>query len=333
MTLWDLASGRPIRSFEAGPDPVGPSPSAATAADSRRAAGRARSRGLGHRLGRGDRGRAWDPGPHGTGQVPGVPPGRLPGSPSPIMARAKVHLWDLAAGTRITHPGPMAVSCVEFTPDGKRLAALGYDGNVHLPTPGPATRCWCSAAPARPPAAAATRPGWPSAPTAPGSPPMPLSSRLNLWDLGPAAGLAVEPGAGDVAGWLRRSRALAERDDAADAEAAAARAREIRATIASPWIEHAAWLYRRGDSARARDALARAMEALPDDPARWVDLGRLLGRVGWTEGVGDGAGEGPVALSSGGSPTRPTTRRPPRPWPSCSRMPTNPRAGPSSSPR
>ena len=32
----------------------------------------------------------------------------------------------------ITHPGPRAVSCVEFTPDGKRLAALGYDGDVHL---------------------------------------------------------------------------------------------------------------------------------------------------------------------------------------------------------
>ena len=28
--------------------------------------------------------------------------------------------------------GRAGVSCVGFTPDGKRLAALGYDGNVHL---------------------------------------------------------------------------------------------------------------------------------------------------------------------------------------------------------
>ncbi len=42
-------------------------------------------------------------------------------------------------------------------------------------------------------------------------------------------------------------------------------------------------LYRRGDSSRAREALARAMDALPDDPGRWIDLGRLLGRLGWTE--------------------------------------------------
>src|SRR5262249_3587945 len=109
---------------------------------------------------------------------------------------------------------------------------------------------------------------------------------LNLWDLGPASGLAVEPEAGDVAGWLRRSRALAGRGDAAAAAAADAPARPVPGGDASPWIEHAAWLYRRGDSSRARNALARAMEVLPDDPGRWIDLGRQLGRLGRTKESG-----------------------------------------------
>jgi WD40 repeat protein len=44
----------------------------------------------------------------------------------------KVPIWDIATGRLITNPGPTSVSCVAFTPDGKRLAAVGYDGNVHL---------------------------------------------------------------------------------------------------------------------------------------------------------------------------------------------------------
>ena len=93
------------------------------------------------------------------------------------------------------------------------------------------------------------------------------------------SGLAAEPEADDLAGWLRRGRALAERGDVAGAEAAYARARDIKGGDPSPWIEHAAWLCRRGDSPRRWDALARAMEALPDDPGRWIDLGRLLDAV------------------------------------------------------
>src|SRR5262249_27105553 len=54
---------------------------------------------------------------------------RLAGADS---GESKVHPWDLAAGTRSPHPGPNFGSCVGFTADGKRLAALGYDGNVHL---------------------------------------------------------------------------------------------------------------------------------------------------------------------------------------------------------
>ena len=78
VTLWHLASGRAIRTFEAGPDPV---EALAFSGDGRRLAaggGTSGRPGLGHRLGRGDGGRAGDPGPRGPGQVPGVPPGRGP---------------------------------------------------------------------------------------------------------------------------------------------------------------------------------------------------------------------------------------------------------------
>lgn len=39
------------------------------------------------------------------------------------FGKTKIHLWDLAGGRSITSPGPSAVSCVGFTPDGSRIAA------------------------------------------------------------------------------------------------------------------------------------------------------------------------------------------------------------------
>src|SRR5262249_40027842 len=99
----------------------------------------------------------------------------------------------------------------------------------------------------------------------------------------PRSGLAAEPAADDLAGWLRRSGALADQGDVAGAEAASRRAREIQGGDPSPWIEHAVSLWRRGDAPPARDALARAMSSLPDDPGRWLDLGRLLARFGRTQ--------------------------------------------------
>jgi tetratricopeptide (TPR) repeat protein len=196
-----------------------------------------------------------------------------------------VHLWDLAAGTWIARPGPNEVSCVAFTPDGKRLAALGYDGNVHVANARTGDEVLVLRT-AGPPGSGGFTPRMAFSPDGFRIVANAFDSVLNLWDLGPALGLAVEPEAGDLAGWLRRSRALAERGDAAAAAAADARARAVRGGDASPWIEHAAWLYRRGDSSRARNALARAMEALPDDPGRSIDLSRLLGRLGWTKESG-----------------------------------------------
>jgi tetratricopeptide (TPR) repeat protein len=105
----------------------------------------------------------------------------------------------------------------------------------------------------------------------------------NLWDLGPLSSLAAEPALGDLAGWLRRSRALAEQGDVAGAQAAYSRACELERGDPSAWVEHAVLLGRRGDSPQARDALARALRCLPDDAGRWIDLGRMLARLGRAE--------------------------------------------------
>ena len=283
VTLWDLASGRPIQSFEAGPNLVW---TIAYSGDGRRlAAGGGSGEDAAGWVG------AWDATTGATlGFLDGMGLVRSvafhPDAARVAIAdygQSKVHRWDLAAGTRITNPGPRAVSCVEFTPDGKRLAALGYDGSVHLSDARTGDEVLVLRTSEPPSGGGGHTPRM--AISSDGSRIIANSaySRLHLWDLGPAAGLAVEPGAGDVAGWLRASRALAERDGAADAEAAFARAHENSGHDPSPWIVHATWLYRRGDVLRARDALARAREALPDDPSRWVDLGRWLGRIGWTE--------------------------------------------------
>ena len=282
MTLWHLASGRAIRTFEAGPAPV---EALALSGDGRRlVAGGGTTGGPGWAT-------AWDA---ETGEVLGAldSVGQVKalafhpdGSRIAVadFAEAKVHLWDLAAGTLITHPGPGAVSCVAFTPDGKRLAALGYDGNVHLADARTGDEVLVLRTFGLPPGGAGFTPRMAFSPDGSRIAANAADGSLNLWDFGPASGLAVEPLADDVAGWLRRSRALVERGDIEAALAASARARDIKGRDASPWIEHATWLYRRGDSAKARDDLARAMEALPDDPGRWVDLSRRLGRLGWTE--------------------------------------------------
>jgi tetratricopeptide (TPR) repeat protein len=276
VTLWDLASGREIRTFEAGPGPV------ETLAFSRD--------GLRLAAGGGTKGapgwvNAWDA---ETGAVLGTldrvglvkslafhPDGARLAIAD--YGEAKVHLWDLASGTLITNPGPVRVSCVGFTPDGKRLAALGYDGNVHLADARTGEEVLVLRSFGPPPGPGAFTPRMAFSPD--GSRiagHYGISHTLNLWDLGPTAGLATEPDAADVAGWLRRSRALAERGDLEGADAAYTRAHEIRSDDASPWIEHAARLYRRGDSSQARNALDRAMRSLPDDAGRWIDLGQLL---------------------------------------------------------
>jgi WD40 repeat protein/tetratricopeptide (TPR) repeat protein len=279
VTLWDLASGRAIRTFESGADPV---QALAFSDDGRRfAAGGGKKGGPGWVT-------AWDA---ETGAVLGTldrlglvtslafhPDGaRLAVAD---YAETRVHLWDLAAGTLISHPGPNYVSCVGFTLDGKRLAALGYDGNVHLADArtGEAVLVLRSFGPPPGPGAFTPRIAFsPDGSRIAGH--YGISHTLNLWDLGPKAGLAAEPEPSDLAGWLRRSRALAEQGELEGAEAASARARTLEDGDPYPWIEHALALWRRRDAPQARDALDRAMRSLPDDAGRWFELGRSLARL------------------------------------------------------
>jgi WD40 repeat protein/tetratricopeptide (TPR) repeat protein len=286
VTLWDLASGHVIRTFEMGPTVVW---ALAFSDDGRKvAAGGGMKDGpgwvtawdveSGTRLGALDR----------LGVIMSVA-FRPDGSRIAVadFGHSQVHLWDLAAGTLITHPGPAQVCCVRFTPDGMRLAVLGYDGNVHLADAQTGDDVLVLQTFSPPAGGGGYTPRIAFSPDGSRIAANALHDVVNVWDVGPASGLAVEPATSDVAGWLCRGRALAESGDDAGAESAWARARDIkgRARDASPWIEHAAWLYRRGDSAQARDVLARVMDQLPDDRGQWADLAWLLGRLGWTEGA------------------------------------------------
>ena len=203
------------------------------------------------------------------------------------FSKSTVHIWDIAAGTQITNPAPSGVSYVEFTPDGKLLAALGYEGDVLLAdarTGDEVLRLRASGPPAG---------GTGHTPrlafSADGS--CIIANRsdhvLSLWDIGPRSVLAVEPDDDDAVGWLRRSRALGERGDSAGALAAFSRARAMPVASPSAWIEHAVSLYRRGDSASASDALARAMNTMPGEPGRWLSLGQKLEAIGWTEAAAE----------------------------------------------
>jgi eukaryotic-like serine/threonine-protein kinase len=284
VTLWQLPSGRAIRTFEPGPGHVW---SLGFSGDGRKLAA------------------GGGPTPAGRGWVTAwdTETGAVLGTLDRVglvmfvafnrdgdwLAVAdhgenKVLLWDVASGTLITHPGPVSLSFVGFTPDGKRLAALGYDGNVHLADARTGDEVFILRGFGPPRGSGGFTPRLAFSPDGSRLASIAIGRILNLWDLGPASGPAGQPGPGDLAGWLRQSRALAELGDAAAAVDAAARASDMRGDDASPWIEHAVSLYRCGDSPGARDALSRAVEALPDDPGRWIGLVRSLAHLGWMEG-------------------------------------------------
>jgi WD40 repeat protein/serine/threonine protein kinase len=189
--------------------------------------------------------------------------------------QAYVHLWNVAAGTLITHPGPAAVGCVAFTHDGTRLASLGYDGSVHLadaqtgeevlvlrsfgPSPGSS--------------------GW--------TPRLAFSAEgsriaahrghfLNLWEARPLFDTRVEPKPDNVAGWLRLSRSCTSGGDDSRALAAFEQALAIPTDGPEPWIEHG--LTEGTEPRQAEMAFARAFTAKCDDPMRWLACARDLER-------------------------------------------------------
>jgi WD40 repeat protein/tetratricopeptide (TPR) repeat protein len=285
VTLCQIASGRPIRTFDAAPGPT--VEGLAFSGDGRRLAAAGGTRFSAGRV------TAWD-----------VEKGTVLGTLDRVgyvnflafhpdgarlaiadFGEAKIHVWDLEAGTRITAPGPKGVGFVAFTPDGERLAMIGYDGDIHLADARTGDEILVLRGFGPPYGSGGFTPRLALSPDGSCLAASAQGGYLNIWDLGPLSGLAAEPEPGDVGGWLRRGRALAERGDARAAEAASARARDIKGRDGSPWIEHAVRLRRRGDSLGALDALARAMQALSDDPGRWLDLGRLLERLYWTEGL------------------------------------------------
>src|SRR5262249_55383600 len=146
-----------------------------------------------------------------------------------------------------------SISYVAFTPDGGRLAALGYDGNVHLADARTGDEVLVLRGFGRPRGSEEFTPRLAFSPDGDRLAGHAVGGTLNLWESRPAAASAVEPGPGDLAGWLRRSRALAGTGDDAGASAAFERARALATEDPGPWFEHA--LARRVDTRQAEAAL------------------------------------------------------------------------------
>jgi WD40 repeat protein len=197
VTLWDLASGEAIREIEAGPEPV----EALTFSDD----GRKVAAGGGMRFGAAGWVTTWDA---VTGAVLGTldrvglvkflafhpDGGRLAVAD---YGQTKVHIWDIGSGTLITRPGPTAISCVRFTPDGKRLAALGYDGNVHLANSETGDEVLVLRGFGPPPGSVGFTPRMAFNPDgsrlAANAVDEAIWNRLNFWELGPSSAPAAEP--------------------------------------------------------------------------------------------------------------------------------------------
>jgi eukaryotic-like serine/threonine-protein kinase len=284
VAIWDIASGRVIRTIDAGPHPIR---AVAFSADGRRVAagggGESRTDDSGWAV-------AWD-GETGARLITLDRAGMITSLAfdhdgtrvaAVDFARQNLHIWDLKSGAEIRGPAPAAVSSVAFTPDGRRVASVGYDGQVHLADARTGEELLVLRSAATPnanlgftPRLTFSKDGSQLAANG--------VKEVSFWEISAQAGPEPEPAPAQVTGWLRQGRALAGQGDAAGAEAAYARARELDDGDPSPWIEHALSLWRRGESPQARDALDRAVSALPDDPGHWADLGRLLDRFGWME--------------------------------------------------
>ena len=332
MTLWDLASGRPIRTFEAGPDPV---EALAFSGDGRRLAA-----GGGHGAEAPGWVTAWDA---ETGAVLGTldrvglvmslafhPDGsRLAVAD---YEETKVHLWDLADGhadhpsgaegrqLRRVHPGREAAGVAGLRrqcPPGRRPDRRRGAGAPHLR---PARRRRRLHAPdglqprrfpdrrqrnrlcPEPLGPRAERRAWRSNPK-------PATSRAGCAAAAPwPSGATSRPPRPPRARPRDHGRRRVPLDRA---RRVALSPRRLCTGTGRPGTGH-------GGPARRPRAMGR-----PRPAAQRVSAGRRSRRRSWRR---------PGPSASGGCLRAPTTRRPPRPWPSCSRRPTPRRAGPSSGP-
>ncbi|MHB1560327.1 MAG: protein kinase domain-containing protein [Isosphaeraceae bacterium] len=198
-----------------------------------------------------------------------------------LFSTNQVALWNLKTGEVAETPCPRNPYGMVFTPDAARLAVVGYEGNVQIHEARTGT------------AVILLRGLGPPVGNLGFTPLLAVSpdgariaayntagSTINIWDAGPRHSLLRIPGAGDVAGWLRRARALFDRGDFADARIAHEHALAADRGDPAPWVEHALGCWDQGEEHAAAEALSRALRGLPRDPRRWIELGRLLERAG-----------------------------------------------------
>jgi serine/threonine protein kinase/WD40 repeat protein/tetratricopeptide (TPR) repeat protein len=192
-------------------------------------------------------------------------------------------LWDIETGATIETPCPRSPYGLAFTRDAKRLAVVGYEGNVQLQDARTGAPVLLLRGFGPPIGNAGFTPLVAVSPD--GARVAAFNSAggtMNLWDAGPRYALLRMPEAGDVSGWLRRARALVDRGEFSDASVSLEHALSIGRDDPTPWIEHALASWQQGEEQAAKDALGRALGALRDDGLRLFELGKLLDESGRT---------------------------------------------------